>query len=93
MPAETTYKYAQKHLKALMDEVVNDRTTVIVRRSGDNDVALIAADDLRSLEETAYLLRSPENARRLLTALNRAKSRKGKPKSIRALKREVGLEE
>lgn len=65
-----SYTRARANLDQLCDEVVDDRGTVIIARRGKPDVALIAADELASLEETAYLLRSPRNAARLLTALN-----------------------
>jgi antitoxin YefM len=54
-------------------------------------VALIPADELASLMETAYLLRSPRNAKRLLTALRRAKQRNLKPEPVEKLRREMGL--
>jgi antitoxin YefM len=52
---------------------------------------LIPAAELAGLMETAHLLRSPKNARRLLAALRRADARKGKPESIEKLGREMGL--
>jgi antitoxin YefM len=55
-------------------------------------VALVPAGELAGLMETAHLLRSPHNARRLLTALNRAGRRQGKVMSIERLRRESGLE-
>ena len=54
---------------------------------------MLAASELRSLEETAHLLRSPENARRLLRALERAQSRSGEPQTVEELRREMGLDD
>jgi antitoxin YefM len=71
MAMRTTYTQARRQLAALLDEVVNNREIVIIERSGGEEVALIAADELRSLLETAHLLRSPANRDRLLTALAR----------------------
>ncbi len=71
MPIETTYTHARENLKALMDQAVEDREVVIVRRRHGGDVAIMAADELAGLLETAHLLRSPRNAQRLLTALKR----------------------
>jgi len=51
---------------------------VIVRRRGSRDVALVPTDEFAGLLETAHLLRSPENGRRLLAALHRASRGKGK---------------
>ena len=73
MTIETTYSAARDQLKALMDRVVADRDVVVVRRRNGGDVALVAADELEGLLETAHLLRSPRNAERLLSALERAR--------------------
>jgi antitoxin YefM len=75
----------------VLDRVANDHEIVIVRRKGDQRVAMVPADELAGLIETAHLLRSPKNARRLLTALRRATARKGKPESLDKLRREIGL--
>ncbi len=74
MTIETTYTAARDQLKTLMDRVVEDREVVMVRRRQGGDVALVAADELEGLLETAHLLRSPRNAARLLSALERARS-------------------
>jgi antitoxin YefM len=73
MASETTYSRAKANLKAILDEVVDSREPIIIRRRNGRDAAVIAADELRSLQETAHLLRSPRNAERLLRALNRAR--------------------
>lgn len=69
MAIETSYSEARQHLAALLDRAVQDRETIIITRRAGARVALVAADDLASYEETAYLLRSPANARRLLEGL------------------------
>ena len=71
---EVTYSQARQSLKSLMDHAVQDRDIVRVRRRQGGDVALIAAEELESLLETAHLLRSPRNAQRLLQALNRSQA-------------------
>lgn len=73
MTIETTYTQARAHLAELCDRAANDRETVIIRRRSSGAVALIAADELESLAETAHLLRSPANAERLLASLARAR--------------------
>jgi antitoxin YefM len=88
---ETTYTSLQENLASMMDRVVNDREVVIVRRKGDKKIAMIPADELSGLLETAHLLRSPKNAGRLLSALKRAKHGKGKPESLDKLRQEFGL--
>ena len=82
MPTETTYTSLRENLASVLDQVVDQQETVIVRRRGSRDVALIPASELAGLVETAHLLRSPRNARRLLTALRRAERGKSKPGTI-----------
>ena len=92
MPLHTTYTQARAGLAKLFDQVVRDREIVVIRRRGAEDVALISAAELASLTETAYLLRSPRNAERLLSALGRALKGAGRPLTPKGLRREVGLE-
>ncbi|MSQ24569.1 MAG: type II toxin-antitoxin system prevent-host-death family antitoxin [Chloroflexi bacterium] len=91
MSIETTYSQARANLASLWTRVVEGRETVIIKRRGTQDVALIAADELESLLETAHLLRSPENARRLLAALNRALQETEPVSNVDALREELGL--
>ena len=93
MTVEFTYSSAREQLATLLDRVTKDREVVIIQRRGAEDVAMIAADELASLTETAYLLRSPQNAERILSALARALKNEGKPQNIDDLRREVGLED
>jgi antitoxin YefM len=89
----TTYTSARQNFASLCDRVVADRDCVIIKRRGAEDVAIVAASELSSLMETAHLLRSKENAERLLAALKRAKRRRIKPQSVEQLRRKVGLVE
>ncbi|MBU1149370.1 MAG: type II toxin-antitoxin system prevent-host-death family antitoxin [Proteobacteria bacterium] len=93
MPIQTTYTQARANLAKLFDEVTENREIVIVRRRRGEDIALVAADELDSLTETAHLFRSPKNARRLLQALARAQAGTEKPRTISSLKEETGLGE
>lgn len=88
---ETTYTSLRQSLASVLDRVANDREIVIIRRRGEKTVAMVPADELIGLMETAHLLRSPKNAQRLLTALRRAVGRKSKPESLEKLRREMGL--
>ncbi|HTS34396.1 MAG TPA: type II toxin-antitoxin system Phd/YefM family antitoxin [Candidatus Solibacter sp.] len=88
---ETTYTNLRQKLASVLDRVADDREVVIVRRKGDRNVAMIPADELAGLLETAHLLRSPRNAQRLRAALRRAKARKGTPETVDQLRRELGL--
>lgn len=91
MPVETNYTRLRAHLAAFLEQVADNREEVIVRRQGGKDVALVPAQELTSLIETAHLLRSPKNAQRLLAALQRAVRGKGRPQSIERLRQEIGL--
>lgn len=92
MPIQTTYSNARQTLAALWREVEENGEIVIINRRGHDDVALISAVELSSVLETAHLLRSPANARRLLTALQRALDGRTPPATVEALRRAYGLE-
>ncbi len=67
--SESRAKYAET-----LDSVVNDREEVVITRAGHEPAVIVSLADYQSLKETAYLLRSPENARRLVTAIERLES-------------------
>jgi antitoxin YefM len=92
MTIQTTYTQARDGLAKLLDQVTHNREVVVIQRRGEEDVAMIAAAELESLLETAYLLRSPANAERLLAALGRALKGEGDAQTITELRREAGLE-
>ena len=91
MPVETTYTSLRQRLASVLKQVAEDQEVVIVRRRSAKDVALVPAEELAGLMETAFLLRSPKNARRLLAALRRAEDRTGRPESVKKLRQEMGL--
>lgn len=88
---ETTYTEARNNLASLLDQVVDDKEVIVIKRRERGNVALIAEEELSSLLETAYLLRSPKNAARLLSALERAKARITEPMSVDQLCQELGI--
>jgi antitoxin YefM len=92
MAVETTYTALREKLAGFLDQVTDDREVVIVRRRGARDVALVAADELSSLMETAYLLRSPKNAERLFASLRELDRGGGEVTSVEELRRSVGLD-
>ncbi|MCJ7806570.1 MAG: type II toxin-antitoxin system Phd/YefM family antitoxin [Clostridia bacterium] len=92
MAIQTTYTHARASLASLLDEVTKNREVVIIQRRGSEDVAMIAADELSGILETAHLLRSPINAKRLTTALDRVRKESGIPQTIDDLRNEVGFE-
>lgn len=89
MSTETTYTGLRANLARILDQVTDQQETIIVRRRGSRDVALVPARELAGLMETAHLLRSPENARRLLAALRRAGQGKGKATTVKELRGEI----
>ncbi len=64
-----TYTTARARLAETMDRVCNDHEAIIITRNGRQSVVMVSLDDFNALEETAYLLRAPKNARRLLDAI------------------------
>jgi len=92
MAVETTYTALRERLAGFLDQVIDDREVVIVRRRGARDVAIIPADELSSLMETAYLLRLPKNAERLLDSLREMDRGKGKVETVDSLRRSLGLQ-
>ncbi len=91
MAIETTYSDARAHFAELCNRAVDDCETIIVKRRGGKNVAIVSADELESLKETAYLLRSPRNAERLQRALERANARTELPSDFEETKRNLGL--
>jgi antitoxin YefM len=89
VPTDTTYTHLRANLAGILDEVIDQQEVVIVRRKGARDVALIPASELAGIIETAHLLRSPRNARRLLSALRRAETGKAQATHVRDLRREI----
>lgn len=69
---ESRAKYAE-----VLDSVINDREEVIVTRAGHEPVVIVSLEDYESMRETAYLMRSPANARRLLDAMERLETGRG----------------
>ena len=65
-----------------MEQVCNDHAPIAITRKGEGAVVMISMDDYQSLEETAYLLRSPKNARRLIEAIAELEDSKGQEKEL-----------
>ncbi|MDQ3702915.1 MAG: type II toxin-antitoxin system prevent-host-death family antitoxin [Chloroflexota bacterium] len=88
----TSYSEARANLASLMDKATEDAEEIRITRRGKPDVVLITAAELEGLRETAYLLRVPANAERLLTALRDVREGQNvEALDLNALKREVGL--
>jgi antitoxin YefM len=92
MTIETTESEAGTRLSSLIDRVIRDGERVIIRRRQGDAVVLISATELASLVETAHLLRSPKNAKRLLSAIERSRRGEGKPASLDELRGDLWLD-
>ncbi len=86
-----SYSNLRANLKSALDRAVDDHEVITVKRAKGGDAVLLSKDDYSSLAETAYLLRSPANAKRLLEAVKRPKKMRKSFKSVAALKNALGL--
>ena len=77
MAKTMSYTESRARYAEVLDSVVNDREEVIITRAGHESVVIVSLEDFESLRETAYLMRSPENARRLLDAMERLEAGRG----------------
>jgi antitoxin YefM len=78
-----TYSSARANLARTMDRVCEDHEALIITRNGEQAVVMLSLEDYRSLEETAYLLRNPANAKRLLSAMAQLDAGKGVERKLR----------
>ena len=92
MSERVTYSYARQNLARVLREAAERQEPVIITRRCHADMALIPAAELRSLEVSAHLLRSPQNAQPLLHALQRALEGGGVSDSPESLRTQFGLE-
>ncbi len=89
---DITYSQARANLATILDQVHDERQIVLIRRRNQKNVALIAEDELSSLLESVYLLRSPENAKRLFRSLDWAATATAEEEqSLASLKEELNL--
>ena len=77
-----TYSSARSHLAQTMEKVCEDHAPVIISRKAARPVVMMSLDDYEALEETAYLLRSPKNARRLLESIMELEAGKGTEREL-----------
>ena len=77
-----TYSAARANLASTMDRVCNDHEALIITRNGEQSVVMLSLEDYQALEETAYLLRSPANLKRLLSAAAQLAAGKGSEREL-----------
>lgn len=77
-----TYTTVRANLASTMDRVCNDHEAVIITRNGQQSVVMLSLEDYKALEETAYLLRTPANAQRLLAAMDQLNAGNGMEREL-----------
>jgi antitoxin YefM len=77
-----TYSAARAKLADTMNRVCDNHEPIIITRNGQQSVVMLSLDDFNALEETAYLLRSPKNLKRLLEALTDLEQGKGVERNL-----------
>lgn len=92
MATETTYTALRENLASYLDRVTDDSEVIVVKRRGARDVAILPADELAGLLETAHLLRSPKNAQRLLSSLREIKRGKRQAVTVATLRQSLGVD-
>jgi antitoxin YefM len=86
MRHEISYSDVRKSLKNYLDQVCIEHTPLLITRRNGENVMILSEDDYRSLEETAYLSRSPKNLKRLLESLSRKEG-----KNLDEVRKELGI--
>ena len=77
-----SYTSARSNLAKTMEQVCNDHAPIVITRKGEGAVVMMSMDDYQALEETAYLLRSPKNMRRLVAAMIELDDGRGAEKEL-----------
>ena len=77
-----TYTAARQNLAKTMENVCRDHAPVIITRKTTDSVVIMSLEDYEALEETAYLLRSPKNTRRLIDSIVQLEEGKGTEKGL-----------
>ena len=77
-----SYSESRARYAEVLDSVVDDREEVVITRASREPVVMVSLEDYEALKQTAYLLRSPENARRLLASIEPFESGEGLPRDL-----------
>lgn len=77
-----SYTESRARYAEVLDSVTDDREEVVITRAGHEPVVIVSLADYESLRETAYLMRSPANARRLLDAMERLETGRGRTREL-----------
>ena len=77
-----SYTAARANLATTMERVCNDHEPLIITRNGQQSVVMLSLEDFTALEETAYLLRSPSNVKRLMSAIEQLNAGTGTERKL-----------
>jgi antitoxin YefM len=77
-----TYTTARQNLAKTMEKVCKDHSPVIITRKTNDSVVIMSLEDYEALEETAYLLRSPKNTRRLIESIAQLEEGQGVERAL-----------
>jgi antitoxin YefM len=77
-----SYTVARKNLAKTMEQVCQDHSPVIITRKTNDSVVMMSLEDYTALQETAYLLRSPQNTRRLIESIAQLKNGNGHEREL-----------
>jgi antitoxin YefM len=77
-----TYSESRARYAEVLNAVTDDREEIVITRAGREPVVIVSLEDYESLKETAYLLRSPANARRLLASIEELESGGGTAREL-----------
>jgi len=77
-----TYTTVRANLASVMDRVCDDHEALIITRNGEQAVVMLSLEDYKALEETSYLLRTPANAKRLLSAITQLAANNGVERAL-----------
>lgn len=77
-----TYSHTRQHLAEIMNKVAEDRSPVLITRQTGNPVVMMSLQDYNALEETAYLMRSPKNAKRLIESIEQLAIQGGESREL-----------
>lgn len=77
-----SYTAARENLASTMNKVCEDHAPIIITRNRDQAVVMMSLEDFEALEETAYLLKSPKNAKRILSAIAQLDAGKGVERTV-----------
>ena len=77
-----SYTAARQNLAKTMEQVCQDHAPIIITRKTNDSVVIMSLEDFTALQETAYLLRSPKNTRRLIEAIAQLEDGQGTEREL-----------